>query len=1030
MSEILSCEAKSSDNLFQASTPIKPDTPQEIFLIHGFQGARYSYYRDILEVWVSNLAKTAEAPVNAHVFRFDGSSLPAEGNNNLVDGAVQELRDFFRTFRLMKNLQQNEYEEMIDSKANIVTAQQIERSTKRPPLIGSTAIFIAHGVGCWVIKDVLASLKRDHIAPLYERAEIVFVDPKIENPYPEYLNQTWTLFNCGLPVPHSDVQLQDFSHYLQGIDEEFSRSIQISTDLENGNECLSSEGVSQKIYRGQDLNFWMPKKRTMDANKQESTGWVSRLFRKQERPPPTEIIYKLFTFQELVRHTNSQAMIDDLSRASKLPNESTTPMEDWVVLSATTLWGEDCISGGGRATPSNDTLTMSTARNIPTDCSQITAAPRSPATPPIVRIKTAVMEMYRGHYSNSRKRLCQIAKELNDQLISGCTDHWTAELLYRCQELLAKLRLLMGQWVEAVTEVQSLINDKPYRPNVRLHTDLALAYAHLGKYCEARKSLKLAQERAEAAEEGTILVATATLDMLAGNYPGALTSSSNALDFMKNTKGPKHFRTLVTATLHTWCLAYNGRYIDASRICETTRGTLNRMFGSHHPQTLDASDCDAYIDKCLGNRRGGIKWINDLNTEYAEWLKELGGNHPQAIRSKFLLAMDFLANGEYANSKGVMDSVVDQAKQVMGIKHPETLRYESEQARIILHLGNDSKARELAFLAATRQFELYFPNQGTNHDRWANPHEAKLSHFSDILRRSSTAPHPFLVSTLELIADIEVRKYLRPGHQDGRADVDTARAILTTIEESYSRMAAQDKVLINSIDLGLTKFQDLNIISPEEVPKAIQLFKKVYETRRSYLDDHHPDTLSALWVLKRAECELALPTSNPETFPIGEVISELHTVTNRLEFCPGPLHPETLRSKFFYLAMTLGLDYEERGEWRDQLQDLVESLSDPEVVDQRLVESLSMKGDIAHIFIGVGKPQEVRWLVNEAISQLDRAEAEGGDELLKEPLSYIRGGFLQLKRRIDDSREEVEASERLSGTASDEGVDGQVDIRS
>jgi hypothetical protein len=66
-----------------------------------------------------------------------------------------------------------------------------------------------------------------------------------------------------------------------------------------------------------------------------------------------------------------------------------------------------------------------------------------------------------------------------------------------------------------------------------------------------------------------------------------------------------------------------------------------------------------------------------------------------------------------------------------------------------------------------------------------------------------------------------------------------------------------------------------------------------------------------------------------------------------------------------------------------------------------------MKRDLADIFIGAGKLQEVERLVDGAVSELGKDEAAEATEWLREPLSDLRAEFLKSKQNINDNSEEA-----------------------
>jgi tetratricopeptide (TPR) repeat protein len=690
-------------------------------------------------------------------------------------------------------------------------------------------------------------------------------------------------------------------------------------------------------------------------------------------------------------------------------------------------------------------------------------------------MQIAAVKMYRGYYENSRKDLLDIESQLRAIKASGhSNESTTAEPLYNCQRWLASCRLLAGQWQDAVLEMRSLLDNDPERYHVRLHRDLSLAYAYLGQYDEARTSLKLALERAKFArrmdsvdrdvdskaplagqdvigryrkesstkqipqnekqrrlvmkqrkqlrtKERSVRVAKASIDMLAGDYPAALAASSEALDLIKTTVGVKHFKTLATATLKAWCLAYNGKYTEAETLCSTTYKATTRALGHRHPQTLEAMECLVYIFRCQGRFAEAIGTGMSLDTLSTQRMRDMGIYHPQPIRAKFQLAKSLLANGDYATSKLKFDEVVANAEAAMGKKHPETLKFKSEQARVSLYLGDVSEARNLAFRVAAQLFELCTQNQNSDlgiaelcEKLETGPRKERLSRVNKLLdllikqAPSQTTLHPSLVSTLQLVANIEVRKFQLTGHKGGRADLATARQILTTLQNYHSNPVVQSIVLASSVDLDLATLHKEENTKPTDLAEAVELSSRAYQSRKSLMGDNHLDTLCAQRDLTIARCLRGLSGSDPDEFPLAGVKRVCDSILKTLESRLGLLHPETLTSQLWCFTVDLLLQDDGSNLRKESWEDLIENLSDPQVVRERLVESLVMKRQLAGLLNGTGKSKEALVLIDGAILEMESAGAAHENEMLKETLSGLMETILELRKDCETMADNID----------------------
>jgi hypothetical protein len=242
-----------------------------IFLIHGFLGTKFSYYRHILEDWVSTLAKTSSTSVTAHVFRFDASSIPLEGKDAL-EREVWRLRRFLVLLLHESARRQSlELDIPVSEHSDDLSFQHDASSTDRLQPIQpnrNTILFIAHGLGSWIVKDVLAHPSSGNIAYTYGRTEVKFVDldidKGIENTYDQYLMRNWTTFNVSVPKPRSGVEREGLISYLREIDENFDAFANMYNATGDSNEHSTTERTSQTIYRGHDLAIWMSDNRLTD----------------------------------------------------------------------------------------------------------------------------------------------------------------------------------------------------------------------------------------------------------------------------------------------------------------------------------------------------------------------------------------------------------------------------------------------------------------------------------------------------------------------------------------------------------------------------------------------------------------------------------------------------------------------------------------------------------------------------------------------------------------------------------------------
>ncbi|KAJ8132339.1 hypothetical protein O1611_g1283 [Lasiodiplodia mahajangana] len=999
--------------LLEDSTSLDPNTTDDIFLIHEFLGAKYRSYQHDLEDWVRGVVRSADNPTNAFVFCFDGLSIRKEGRDALEVGALT-LRTMLSTtnqLELSRNKNTNT-PDLESSEAALIEPEprpnlglQIHRKT--------VYLIACSDLGSYLVKDILAHPISRTILSLYERIQVIFVHvSKEEGPDHSglrYWNARQTPFNANYSKRYSDIP-QELQTHLTKIDQNFN-FVAGTHNSADGNQSPSTIKVLQ-------MTHWTLSELDWSRNLPQAINEVHTIQGLSERSTPRLTPADVLDTSKPPMHSTrvwvdrrlspvSPTMsLDGRNELIKPPSAAdppggTSPTES-------TQAGDITASDNpiqSACEEANYLLQVGDLQNARLLYKQILAHPslKTRVLEKIdIRTQIAAVELYLGSYEASKQCFLSIKQELDE--MEAAYDHKSrARLQYLCREWLASCRLLAGQWGEAIIEMNSLLNENPDRLHIRLHRDLALAYAYLGQYNEARGHLELAQTRAEKrygsgrkptneaqTMEASIKVAMATIYMLAGNYPEALAASSIALDLMKKATGAKHFKTLAVATLKAWCLAYNGQYTEAETLCLATHKIMAETCGHSRPRTLDAMSCLVYTLKCQGRFAEAVATGKLLDKLSANWVMEDGVMYPQAINSKFLLATALLANGQYMKSKREIDTVVSQAEQVMGTNHPETLRYKSEQARIIFFLGNASKARELAILIFQQQEELYPKFQEIN-----NPYQKNPFHSEHALNQPPGVPHPFLVSTAELMANIVVREHL--------LESDAVAGMLTILRESYSKMGTQNKVLTSSIDISLATLQRAGASSTDEFLRAAQLFKSAYESRKSYMGKDHLDTLCVLREFILTQCIGLSSGPDPDVKAIEERMEDSLIIMEKLQARLGPFHPETLRSQLWYLTMGMVLNNSGGGKWNEIRREIVKSLSSPQVMNERLVESLAMKRQLVGVFIEAGQPQKIIGLVDDTISKIDEAEAGEVDELLKQPLSDLRMEFLELRQMIHDS---------------------------
>ncbi|KAI1806557.1 hypothetical protein F4811DRAFT_550792 [Daldinia bambusicola] len=138
----------------------------EIILVHGFKShsddqKRLYKFRSLLENWVKLATDPIRNRVNVRTFAFDGDHVLHNGKHGLSDATMELSRKFETTCEDASSpLFQRRVEE-----AN--RDREHDRASR-------SAIFIAHGLGTWVVKDFLVLFRKseNHVDP----TGLIFLD--------------------------------------------------------------------------------------------------------------------------------------------------------------------------------------------------------------------------------------------------------------------------------------------------------------------------------------------------------------------------------------------------------------------------------------------------------------------------------------------------------------------------------------------------------------------------------------------------------------------------------------------------------------------------------------------------------------------------------------------------------------------------------------------------------------------------------------------------------------------------------------
>ncbi|KAI2783804.1 hypothetical protein F4815DRAFT_442059 [Daldinia loculata] len=186
------------------STPGKPIT-HEIILVHGFKTRsddqkRLAKFKNLLENWVTVATNPIRNHVNVRTFAFDGAYVLHNGRHGLSETTIELSQKFAVTSE--------------DSSSPLFHPGATEDSRDRVP---RAAVFVAHGLGTWVVKDFLvlfreASNRIDPTGLIFLDApemppNMTPVDVRSESAVSQYLYELTEVYKLqALPIKIHELQ--------------------------------------------------------------------------------------------------------------------------------------------------------------------------------------------------------------------------------------------------------------------------------------------------------------------------------------------------------------------------------------------------------------------------------------------------------------------------------------------------------------------------------------------------------------------------------------------------------------------------------------------------------------------------------------------------------------------------------------------------------------------------------------------------------------------------------------------------------
>lgn len=681
------------------------------------------------------------------------------------------------------------------------------------------------------------------------------------------------------------------------------------------------------------------------------------------------------------------------------------------------------------------------------------------------------LQIYRGKYSTARRFLTKI-KDMIEYIKEAqpAREEYRKNLENLQQQRLkwsAVHSLRTGKWDATAEKLKKLIETSGSNSKEGdVQRDLALAYAYLGRYSDAKEAIELARDqlnqrtkttqkteddgpvstisssappprsdesppnRRDSSEnnvdlglilkEQSIKTVSAEIHLLVADFAKALDQSSEALDEMRRILGTKHAKTLLTANIRARCLAFASRYSDAESLCLNTLSIARHKLGFEHPIHLETLELLVYIFRYQNRFSEAIDTGTDV---IRRWPSELRseGYHPLAIRCKYQLGAAHLDNGDYATAEKMLTEATNQARQTFGESHPdhpEILRFRSRLAHAFFCTGKREKARKEILEVADLQMKFYnIAPSGGGIIGGRGKGFGEKPDFTRILIQmkqfgqdsAEVGLHPFLILTMSMLVRIETRVG-KTNTPEGKRDFIYELLGIITKPKPWT---AADSVLISGLQYDLALALKEVDPSEENLTESIRLLGEVIEERGKVLGDQHLGTLCAKrdWLIM--SCTRGPPSSDSDE-PTESGISPERAETLSLEVFDsiralvGESHPDTIKSQLWYITVLLlnqGSKLEAESETiTKEVDDVIKRMESPSIRYERLVESLGLRMKIANLLVEFDHSEKGAQILRDTLLDTETAMADRSNNSMMPALEEIFGSLKALQNSLDTTR--------------------------
>lgn len=608
----------------------------------------------------------------------------------------------------------------------------------------------------------------------------------------------------------------------------------------------------------------------------------------------------------------------------------------------------------------------------------------------------ALTDFRLGDYLESENILGPITtQEAFSSIVQEPPSSWTenVHIIFRSKRILALNKAKMGYFDVARTYIDDL------------HKMLGniVCFDHEDTSAEGKESRTRSTERKKLRKASAILKYTSALVfLLQGRHKTALSEAKSAVEELQHVSGNMSLEVLEARCLEARLLAHNDQVSKAESICEEMLRTMSPNPGPLHPVSLDFTDVLVFTLRRQARLSEALATAEGLCRQCEQ---AYGRDWAQTYQSKSQLASIHLANGEY---RAAVEILRDISSPNSKCDLQRRLRYQAELALALLHFGQHEEAMQRIrhVILDQRSFfsesyralapESLVPVRGSKFE------ESLIELLADLQCKPSQAGkcvlHPDLVFSLETFAIITASTNIEVGTGYMEAVLSMRRSVAELWSDAYA-------ILDTRLMVCLMKRGSGKGYSPSDaLTDLIDLVKDM----KQFLGPSHPITLAA-------HCELLLTQAavSSSRKDLQDQVNQLSGIERQQKFEIGDFHLSTLRTRLAMFVVQLVLDDIQGSSLTCGY--LLQSLHDPTVRHQSLVESLNMEEQMALAYYDQGRFEECRRILEDMVSELQDGGGLAGqvEELqLQSFLSHVRG---TLKDTLATLADEENASKTSVG---------------